>query len=122
MAIDPRSERPPASLTDRYLKEGMRKKIALGAWSVPMFSVLYALRPLRGTPLDPFGHTRVRRLERDEYVATMRGVCSRLADDTFDTAVDIAELPDLVRGYEHVKLDNVADYRRRLSTLQGELR
>lgn len=48
----------------------------------------------------------------DEYEAT---VARLLVDATFTGAVEIATLPDLVRGYEHVKLRSVVDYRERVA-------
>lgn len=43
---------------------GMRGKIAFGPWFRIVLRVLRALRKIRGTSLDPFGHTHVRRTER----------------------------------------------------------
>jgi indolepyruvate ferredoxin oxidoreductase len=99
---------------------GVRHKITLGPWFRPVFSVLYGLRRLRGTRLDVFGYTRVRRLERAliaEYRQVIDAVLGGLTPETLARAVQIAALPDLVRGYEQVKLDSVARYRSQLSGL-----
>ena len=92
---------------------GMRRKIALGTWSRPLFRVLRAMRRLRGTPFDPFGRTKVRRVER-ALVVEYRGLIEKalvdLSPETHERAVRLAELPDLVRGYEQVKLANVDRY------------
>jgi indolepyruvate ferredoxin oxidoreductase len=75
---------------------------------------------LRGTALDPFGRTEVRRLERelrDSYTAMITRLTGSLTAGSYDTAVAAAEAADLVRGYEEVKLGNVARYRARLSEL-----
>jgi hypothetical protein len=53
---------------------GMKRKIALGAWFRPGFRLLYAMRHLRGTRLDPFGRATVRVTERaliEEYTAAV---------------------------------------------------
>jgi indolepyruvate ferredoxin oxidoreductase len=102
---------------------GMRRKISLGSWFRPAFAVLRGLRKLRGTALDPFARTEVRRTERaliGEYTAAVR---QALAVPQADPALvaELAELPDLVRGYEEIKLNNVVAYRRRLAELLGEL-
>ena len=47
--------------------------------------------------------------------------CGQLSTETYQRAVEIARLPDLVRGYENIKLANVALYRARLKELQTEL-
>ena len=102
---------------------GMRTKISLGPWFRPAFRSLVALRRLRGTPFDPFGRTEVRRVER-ALVAEYRDVITRLADgltaDNHALAVEIAGLPDMVRGYEEIKLRNVGAYRERMTELLAE--
>jgi len=102
---------------------GLRRKLSLGPWFRPVLALLVRLRRLRGTPFDPFGRAHVRRVER-ELIAEYLGVVDRLLDGltpgTHATAVAIAELPDLVRGYEQVKLGNVARYRARLAELTAE--
>jgi indolepyruvate ferredoxin oxidoreductase len=103
---------------------GMKKKISLGAWFRPGFRTLYAMRGLRGTPLDPFGRGEVRATERaliDEYVVAMDAALAVLTPATEDRIVELAELPDAVRGYEHVKLANVTRYRERMGTLMRDL-
>ncbi len=99
---------------------GMQRKITLGRWFRPGYRTLRAMRRLRGTRLDPFGVAEVRRVER-ELVAEYRSLIPTLLtlDDSDDTerAVEIAGLPDMVRGYEQIKLDNVARYRARLAEL-----
>ncbi|MFE6871232.1 indolepyruvate ferredoxin oxidoreductase family protein [Kitasatospora sp. NPDC057692] len=104
---------------------GMTRKIELGPWFKPAFRVLAAMRGLRGTRFDPFGAARVRRTERAlvaEYEATVTEVCRVLREDVHSLAVEIAGLPDLVRGYEEIKLASVARYRARSEELVDRLR
>ncbi|GII81056.1 indolepyruvate ferredoxin oxidoreductase [Sphaerisporangium rufum] len=101
---------------------GVQRKIALGRWFRPGFRALYAARRLRGTPLDPFGRARVRRVERaliDEYVEVVARLTHDLTVENLALAVEVAELPDMVRGYEDVKLGNVDRYRSRMAELLG---
>jgi indolepyruvate ferredoxin oxidoreductase len=93
---------------------GMTSKISLGPWFRPGFRLLAAGRRLRGTPWDPFGRTQVRRTERalvSEYRAITGQLLTGLTTANHALAVEIAGLPDLVRGYEEIKLGNVAAYR-----------
>jgi indolepyruvate ferredoxin oxidoreductase len=93
---------------------GMQRKISLGTWSRPGFRALYALRGLRGTRLDPFGRAEVRRVERelvDEYRSAVELAVRALTPQNLTEVVALAELPDGVRGYEDVKLGNVAAFR-----------
>jgi indolepyruvate ferredoxin oxidoreductase len=99
---------------------GLKKKLKLGSWFRPAFQALYALRGLRGTALDPFAAAEVRRVERalaGEYVAQIEAALARLGPATHDAAVALAELPDQIRGYEQVKLDNVKRYREAATAL-----
>jgi indolepyruvate ferredoxin oxidoreductase len=101
---------------------GMRRKIALGPWFRVVFRALHAARRLRGTPLDPFGRTRIRRTER-ALITEYRQAVDQALDlaPEHPLAIELAELPDQVRGYEHIKLDNVAAYRTRQSDLLAAL-
>ncbi|MER7367760.1 indolepyruvate ferredoxin oxidoreductase family protein [Nonomuraea wenchangensis] len=101
---------------------GLRGKLTLGPWFRPALALLRAGRRLRGTPFDPFGRTEVRRLERElarEYADLAEHLAARLGLDNLDLAVRIAGLPDMVRGYEDVKLRNVARYREELAALRA---
>jgi indolepyruvate ferredoxin oxidoreductase len=102
----------------------MKKKIAVGPWFGPAFRVLRAMHGLRGTPVDPFGRTRVRVVERElieEYLGLVDHLIARLSPATAALAVQLAELPDGVRGYEDVKLRNVESYRQSLAGLRAQL-
>jgi indolepyruvate ferredoxin oxidoreductase len=99
---------------------GMTSKIGLGPWFRPGFRLLAVGRRLRGTAFDPFGRTQVRRTERSlvsEYQAVIGQLLSGLTAANHALAVEIAGLPDLVRGYEEIKLRNVAAYRDRTADL-----
>ncbi|WP_329378614.1 indolepyruvate ferredoxin oxidoreductase family protein [Streptomyces sp. NBC_01716] len=98
---------------------GVERKISLGPWFRPVFRALYAARVLRGTPFDPFGRARVRRVERallTEYEALVLKLVGGLRNENVELAAEVAALPDLVRGYEEVKLTNVESYRAALET------
>lgn len=103
---------------------GLRRKLTLGRWFTPVFIVLYSLRRIRGTLLDPFGHSQVRREERrliDDYEATLSACLPRLDATTVDVITQLAMLPDVVRGYEHVKLRTIDQYDRRRQDLLDAL-
>jgi indolepyruvate ferredoxin oxidoreductase len=74
--------------------------------------------------LDPFRWPEVRRTERQlpgEYRAAIDQVLRHLDRASLDRAVAIAELPDLVRGYEDLKLRRVAEFRSRLAREVADL-
>ena len=103
---------------------GMRNKISLGPWFRPVFRFLAASRRLRGTAIDPFGRAEVRRVERalvGEYVAVVDALLPTLGTLDRAACLELASLPDLVRGYEDVKLASVERYRVRMRELTHEL-
>jgi len=97
---------------------GVDSKITLGAWAESSVRLLARAKRLRGTAGDPFRWPEVRRVERalpKEYRKSIEGVLGGLQADNLDAAVAIAELPDMVRGYEDIKLANVERYRAELT-------
>jgi indolepyruvate ferredoxin oxidoreductase len=97
---------------------GLRRKLAIGTWATPWIRALAAARRLRGTPLDPFGWPRIRRIERAlprEYRAVVDTLLAHLKPENLDEAASIAALPEEIRGYEELKLARVAEYRQRVA-------
>ena len=100
---------------------GLKNKIRLGSWFRPAFVTLRALRGLRGTAFDIFGYDKMRKLEREliaEYETTVRELLADLTVDRLVVSEQIAGLPDMIRGYEDVKLRNVEAYRAQLGELK----
>jgi len=100
---------PP--LLARAGPDGRPRKLRLGPWLMPAMRLLAALRRVRGTWLDPFGRSEERRTERElarSYEATLDALLPALSADNRAVAVDIARLPERIRGYGHVKLANLA--------------
>jgi len=103
---------------------GINRKISLGSWFIPVFMLLYRLRGLRHTPFDVFGWARVRRVERQlvaDYRALLEDLSAVVTVDNLDIAIQIAELPDVIRGYEDVKLRSVERYQSQLDDLRSQL-
>ena len=101
---------------------GLEKKIGLGRSGDDAFAALRRLKFLRGTPLDLFGNTAHRKMERgliDEYQQMIDQAISVLSRDSYDRAVAIAELPDMIRGYEEIKEANVEKFREAAKDLLG---
>jgi indolepyruvate ferredoxin oxidoreductase len=99
---------------------GMKKKLRFGTWFDGAFKLLYAMRGLRGGVLDPFGRAEVRRVEREligEYRALIEKALGGLSPDSYARAVKLAALPDVIRGYEDIKLRNVAKFREQVKAL-----
>jgi indolepyruvate ferredoxin oxidoreductase len=99
---------------------GMTRKLKLGTWFDGVFRTLVRLRGLRGTALDPFGRAAVRQVERaliGEYRSLLDKALVDLSPETHARAVRLANLPDLIRGYEDIKLRNVQRFREEVRAL-----
>jgi indolepyruvate ferredoxin oxidoreductase len=97
---------------------GLDRKLKLQRTAGPALRALRAAKRLRGTRADPFRWAQVRRVEREmipEYVDAVGALNRRLAEDTYDESVEIASLPDQVRGYEDIKLRRATTYRAELA-------
>ncbi|HYD18834.1 MAG TPA: DUF6537 domain-containing protein, partial [Patescibacteria group bacterium] len=96
----------PPLLAKRDPQTGEARKMEFGAWILPVFRVLAKLKGLRGTPLDIFGYTAERRTERQlirDYRETIEGLLQGLTPRNYNVAIDIANIPEMIRGYGHVK-------------------
>jgi indolepyruvate ferredoxin oxidoreductase len=85
---------------------GRVQKRAFGPWIFPVLKILAKLKVLRETPLDVFGRSSERRLERqlrDEYLKTIEALLPRLSPDTLSTATALAAAPLEVRGFGDLK-------------------
>ncbi|MBA4257307.1 MAG: indolepyruvate ferredoxin oxidoreductase, partial [Polaromonas sp.] len=86
--------------------QGHPIKQRYGAWIQPAFRLLARLRVLRGTAFDPFGWTQERREERQavrDYESTIESLLTGLTPAKLKDALEIARLPQQVRGYGHVR-------------------
>ncbi|AOK57919.1 indolepyruvate ferredoxin oxidoreductase family protein [Burkholderia ubonensis] len=100
-------------------------KKAYGPWMMPAFRMLAKLKFLRGTGLDPFGRTEERRTERaliGEYEALIGEVLAKLTATNRPLALELAALPDGIRGYGHVKENNLRAVRTKWNTLLAQWR
>ncbi|HZT52465.1 MAG TPA: indolepyruvate ferredoxin oxidoreductase family protein [Stellaceae bacterium] len=101
----------PPLIAERDPETGHLRKRSYGAWMLRAFAVLARFKRLRGTALDPFGRTAERRMERRliaEYEAVVRELIAGLSVENHALAVEIARLPERMRGFGHVKERNVA--------------
>ena len=85
---------------------GEARKSVYGPWMMSAFRALAKMRRLRGTALDVFGRTAERKTERallGEYDALVDELLASLAPHNHALAVELARIPEHIRGYGHVK-------------------
>ncbi len=101
----------PPLLSRRDPVTGHLRKREFGGWMLSAFKLLARFRGLRGSALDIFGHSVERRGERrliDDYEAMIKELLPSLSAASYDSAVALAQIPDLIKGYGHVKERNLA--------------
>jgi indolepyruvate ferredoxin oxidoreductase len=113
----------PPIIAPKDKTSGLPTKIQIGPWMLKAFGLLAKFKFLRGTRLDIFGYFEERKMERgliDKYFDSVETLLKDLDNDNHALAVEIAELPMTIRGYGHVKHDNVQEAHAKLEALLAE--
>jgi indolepyruvate ferredoxin oxidoreductase len=111
----------PPMISKKNHKGELTKK-PFGPWMMTGFKVLRKLKFLRGGSFDIFGKTEERVMERrlrDEYLERLEKLSAGLRADNHALAVEIASLPDDIRGYGHVKERAVEVAEKKLASLMA---
>ncbi|MEP7140638.1 MAG: DUF6537 domain-containing protein, partial [Caldimonas sp.] len=114
----------PPAIASRNSKGELQKQ-RFGPWMLQAFRVLAKLKGLRGTAFDPFGRTEERVVERaliDEYRLSIEEVLRALGPANLALAVEIARVPEMIRGYGHVKARHLAAARPKWDALMADWR
>jgi indolepyruvate ferredoxin oxidoreductase len=105
-------------------RDGRPGKMAFGGWMLNgAFPTLARLKILRGTPLDPFGYSAERKMERgliSDFEATVERLLSGLTAKRLPIAIKIATIPQSIRGYGFIKDKAVEDARQEEEKLWAE--
>lgn len=112
----------PPMISRRNARGELVKK-EFGPWMQRGFNVLANFKKLRGTPLDVFGYTPERRMERAliaGYRSTIETLLLNLNQENMARAIEIAHLPEAIRGYGHIKERAVARYHAQLEELTSQ--
>jgi indolepyruvate ferredoxin oxidoreductase len=96
----------PPGIAARHAQSGEAKKKEFGPWMLPVLRFLAGLKSLRGTAFDIFGYSAERRLERgliERYEKSVTRILEKATPAHYETAVRLASIPELIRGYGHIK-------------------
>jgi len=85
-------------------------KMNFGFWIMILFKFISIFKFLRGTYFDIFGYLDERKIERlliKNYEQRILEICPKLTIDNYTLAVEIASIPDQIRGFGHIKKKNI---------------
>ncbi|MGZ5130710.1 MAG: DUF6537 domain-containing protein, partial [Caldimonas sp.] len=114
----------PPTIAKKNAKGELQKR-RFGPWMLKAFGVLARMKGLRGTPFDPFGRTEERRTERAlvaEYRESIEEVLRTLGPANLALAIEIARVPEMIRGYGHVKSRHLEAARPKWDALMADWR
>jgi indolepyruvate ferredoxin oxidoreductase len=100
--------------------KGHLVKAEFGSWMWSAFKLLAKMKGLRGGAFDVFGYTAERKMERaliTEYRDMVEALVGKLDGGNHAAAIELASLPEQIRGFGHVKEKAVAEYRARKEEL-----
>jgi indolepyruvate ferredoxin oxidoreductase len=115
----------PPMLAKPDPKTGVPKKMRFGPWMMSAFRVLAKMKGLRGTAFDIFGRTPERRAERAlivEYEELVDELLAKLTAENHALTIQLASLPEEIRGFGHIKERNLAAARTKRNELLARLR
>jgi indolepyruvate ferredoxin oxidoreductase len=110
----------PPLLARKDPTTGEPRKMQFGPWMMPLFKILASMRRLRGSALDVFGYTEERRTERAliaEYEQTVERLLAGLTRDNHVLAVQVAAIPEEIRGFGHIKARTLEPARKKRDEL-----
>ncbi|WP_428247654.1 indolepyruvate ferredoxin oxidoreductase family protein [Ferrovibrio sp.] len=115
----------PPLLTKDDPQTGLPKKMQFGPWMLKAFGLLARFKHLRGTALDIFGYTEERKTERQlikDYEKLLAELCANLTPANHALALELAAIPEEIRGYGHVKLKHLQAAKEKEAALLASFR
>jgi indolepyruvate ferredoxin oxidoreductase len=101
--------------------KGELQKQKFGPFMLTCFKLLKHLKLLRGTALDVFGYTEERRTEREliqQYSTSVDNILGKLNASNHALAVEMARIPEQIKGFGHVKARHLAAARQKWDALK----
>ncbi|WP_170751069.1 indolepyruvate ferredoxin oxidoreductase family protein [Ruegeria lacuscaerulensis] len=105
--------------------DGRPRKRTYGEWMLGPLNLMTRLKALRGTPLDIFGYSAERRMERaliKQYERDLKEITPLISSETRDAVIALAELPLDIRGFGPVLQENEAKAAKRREELLSTIR
>jgi indolepyruvate ferredoxin oxidoreductase len=94
-------------------------------FTLKLFAMLAKLKHLRGTRLDIFGKTEERKTERRlvvDYEEDVSFILDGISESNYTVAVALASLPEMIKGFGHVKMANIEKFQDKRIELKKKFR
>ncbi len=104
---------------------GLPLKRKMPGFTLTIFKILAKFKGLRGTRFDLFGYSEERREERaliTQYEFTVENMISSVDSNNYKKIVEIANLPEMIKGFGHIKKANTDQYQQKQTQLLKKLR
>jgi indolepyruvate ferredoxin oxidoreductase len=115
----------PPLLARKDPATGVPRKMSFGPWMMTGYKLLAKLKRLRGTAFDIFGYTHERKTERQliqDYEALVAEIVAGLTPDNHALALGLANIPEKIRGFGHVKARHLDIAKKEEAALLAEFR
>ena len=103
---------------------GHPTKSLWGPWVWHLLRLLPRFRSLRGGRFDIFGYTSERKMERQliaDYRRSIEDALTKLRADNYERVVELALLPETIRGFGYVKENSLTAARARWQELEQSI-
>ncbi len=104
--------------------DGLPIKRKLPGFSLSIFRMLAKMKSLRGGRWDMFGKTEERQCERElitDFESLVNKNLDKINEENYARFVEIVSLPQMIKGFGHVKRANMEKYKQQLSMLERQL-
>ncbi len=115
----------PPGLARKDSDNGIPRKREFSGLMMTGFKWLAKLKFLRGTAFDPFSYSQDRQLEQailSEYEDLIKEIMDKLTPENYQVAIELATIPEHIRGYGQIKVQHIEALGAKKSTLLKQLR
>lgn len=115
----------PPLISKRDPITGQLKKREFGGWMLSALKIVSKFKGLRNTPLNPFGYSAERKEDKEllsQYESVLKQIISDLNEENKEIALEMAKVPEFIRGYGHVRTQNIEVAQGRWTTLDEQFK
>ena len=115
----------PPLISKRDPISGHLKKREFGGWMLSALKMASLFKGMRSSPLNPFGYSQERKEDKamlDQYEGVLNQIIDGLSENNKEAALEMARVPEFIRGYGHVRTQNIESAVRRWKSLDDQFR